>query len=455
MCRKAYPKGSLVQSGCVHSVLWQAFACLGCGQYPWGFKVRQLGYVAALVVSLYNFGVHMHSLPFRSVTPADVAGMISLLERLSNSPGPSATAGAPASSAADSVLQAALFAQAQAQSALAGQQLSRTAGVAPLQLEQSLFASVESVAPTVSPAAAAAAGGVSLPGLHNGNVDLAFPGATAAASGLLASGAVPAAGVASASLEGGLVAGHLAGLVPLPPSWSLYAHRGPFGSMRGPLLLVCAFLPGASSVAQVHLVEEVGTGGEVRSVSRVLLSIDKVLERCPSYAHFMPTADAWYFAALQRKYLLVHEVAAYGVFVSRMRDAYVALSDAAGFLQGEAMRAFLELDRRLRVSQHSSGAPWDQTFKEAELCRALVSLQLRVARPPPSPGSQGKGKGGSSGGAPGGGRGRCFQFDASKEVPPSCPAGANCRYAAHHSCRVCGSSEHVTKACPRSGGGDA
>jgi hypothetical protein len=392
-------------------------------------------------------------------SPGVVSELVGLLQRLSTAPGSPAppSAAAAAAAAADPSLAAARRLQAEAQAVLAGQ----AEGAAPRRLEESLLASLAmSGAPSVSAAAAAATGGASLAGLHNGNVDVVFPGATATAGNLLSSGVVPAAGVASASLEGGHFGGLglggsvMAGSAPSVPSWSLYSFRGSFGSARGPLLLVCAFLPGSSGVSQVSFVEELGSGGEVRAVSRVILSIDRVLERCPSYAHYAPMADAWFYAALQRKYLLLPEVSSYDAFVARMRDAYMVLSDAAGGSQQlEAMRAFLELDRRLRVAQHSSGAPWHQAFKDVELCRALVSLQLRLA-PAPSrvaPKSGGKGAGGGKGG-----KGvRCFRFDASKEAPPACPDGAACPYAAGHKCRGCGSVDHVSKACPRDGGGDA
>lgn len=224
--------------------------------------------------------------------------------------------------------------------------------------------------------------------------------------------------------------------------------------MRGPLLLVCAFLSGTSGMSQVSIMQDVSSGGEVRVSSRALLSFDQVLQRCPTFAHFGPVTDAWFHAAVQRKYLLVSEVPSYGVFVSRMCDAFAVLSDVAGASQQkEAMRAFLELDRRLRESQWSSGSPWDQAFKEAELCRALVSLQLRIASPAPSPSPQGGAK--SAGAGKGAQPIRCFAFDGSKESPPACPEGAACKFAAGHKCRKCGSVEHATKACPRSGGGAA
>lgn len=229
---------------------------------------------------------------------------------------------------------------------------------------------------------------------------------------------------------------------------------GSFGSARGPLLLVCFFLPGTSGAAQVSILQDVQSGGEYRMSSRALLTFDQVLQRCPTFAHYGPAADAWFHAAFQRKYLLASEVPSYGVFVSRMRDAFEVLSDVAGpSEQKEAFRAFLELDRRLRVAQHKSGSPWDQAFKEAELCRALVSLQLRIASPAPSPRPQGgaKGAGAGKGAEPV----RCFKFDGSKESPPVCPSGAACQFAAGHKCRRCGSVEHVSKACPRNGGGEA
>ena len=400
-------------------------------------------------------------------TPDSLAGAMAELEQLrSSSSGSGSGVGQSSSTAAgDPALEQALAMQRQAQALLAGQQSAAQAGVVPTQLEGSFLASLSGGgAPSVSAAAAAAVGGANLAGLHNGNADAAFPDATATASNLLASGAVPAAGVSSASLEGGLLAGlgmggaAVGGLVPSVPSWSLLASRGPFGSMRGVLMLVCAFLPGSSSVAQVSFVEEVVSGGEVRRVSRTILSIDKVLESCPSLSHYAPMADAWCFSALQRKYLLVQEVPSYAVFVARMRDAFVVLSDVAGPAQQvEAMRAFLALDRRLRVAQHSSGAPWHLAFKDAELCRALVSLQLRMASLPPSlvPRRGGsKGAGGSKGG-----KVRCFKWESSKESPPACPNsfihcytnGAACPYAVGHKCKECGSVEHVPSACPRAG----
>jgi hypothetical protein len=355
---------------------------------------------------------------------------------------------------------AAAFAQAQARNVLSQLSLSRAEGKITQQQQQQLFGDLfgAPAPPAVSSAVAAAAGGVGLPGLHNGNVESLFPGSTALANNLLSSGTVPAAGVAAASLEGGRFAGLGLGVaagssdVPAAPSWALGANRGGgFGSVRGPLFLPEAALLGPNGTAPIYFVEDLSSGELLRQApARAVMSIDALLGKCLTYAHYSTMADMWFYAAWTRKYILPGEVPSYAVYVNRMRDAFIVLSDAAGLQQQEALRAFLELDRRLRVQQHATGVPWHQAFSEAELCRSLVSLQLRLTPPPSTGGSGGTGSGGASGGAKGKGT-KCFRF----ESPRGCSV-LNCPYAIHHKCRVCQSADHNAKACPtKVGGADA
>jgi hypothetical protein len=213
----------------------------------------------------------------------------------------------------------------------------------------------------------------------NANLEQMFPGATGAATNLLATGAVPTAGVSGAALPG---AWRGSGI----PVFSL-AHqpvRGLRGRVRGPCIWLESLAPGN----KVNLrVDPVTNEKEfASSFHPTPVSDAKLLELIPTPTRFEELAYEWFLrrtqqpgssSSLSTAYILQEEIPAYQRFWQQLADCYHYLQEAGP--TEKALLAFLRLDRDLRSHQHSHGCAWDALPVTELFLQALVQLRVEVA----------------------------------------------------------------------------
>ncbi|KAF6252754.1 hypothetical protein COO60DRAFT_1671551 [Scenedesmus sp. NREL 46B-D3] len=212
----------------------------------------------------------------------------------------------------------------------------------------------------------------------NANLEQMFPGATGAAPSLLATGAVPTAGVSGAALPGGWRDSGV-------PVFSL-AHqpvRGLLGRVRGP----CTWLESLAPGNKANLRVDTATHEKEFSASfhPTLVSEAKLPELIPTSVRYEELAYQWYLLRTQQPsssssnstaYILPEEEPAYLRFWRQLADCYHYLQ-AAGLMDW-ALLAFLRLDCDLRSHQHTHGCAWDALPVTELFLQALVQPRVEV-----------------------------------------------------------------------------